>query len=362
MEGPSNEIKEFNNNKEVLRRSVDYLREDVGTLLKDRADRESQKDHLGAVFTNSREILQGLYGRKLTEEEMLELELFEYAHDRGKWDQRRVEEIMGSADWPKVSKNLGLSKAEISILEKAKNGGFHLKDLAHHLYSAILWEADCLEGGKLSDLPEESKKKVRTAILEHHFEGYYKGVAIRNGLTEEEVAAVVRKPGEDLFSQACHDGDQLSMAQIGNFDGNEFHLGGYGKIVRLSAMFGLNGSNPDIKSLEDAFSASDKSVVDVGVELVTEEGKKMYVLSSEDTKVLKQAVLSDPDFSALRSAFRSGLDIDDQNALLRQLEIALRKHGEEILRRRKEKEMQDREMKELDGEEKDTGNDNGHVN
>lgn len=190
---------------------------------------------------------------------------------------------------------------------------------------------------------------------------YYKGVAIRNGLTEEEVASVVRKPGENMFSQACHDGDQLSMAQIGNFEGNEFHLGGYGKIVRLSAMFGLNGSNPDIKSLEDAFNTSDKSVVDVGIELVTEEGKRMYALSSENTKALRQAVLSDPDFSALRSAFRSGLSIDDQNALLRQLEIALRKHGEKILRKRKE-EMQDREMKELDDAEKEIVNDDNSTN
>ncbi|MCS7092300.1 MAG: hypothetical protein NZM26_03040 [Patescibacteria group bacterium] len=330
--------KKSEENKEVLARAVNFLQKDVESLLKERLDRQAQEGHLQDVLENSSAILRDLYERELTEEEVLEIKLFEYAHDRGKWDQKRAEQIMSSDQWEQVVEALGLSPAELSILEKAKEGSPALKDLAHHMYSVILWAADCMDENKLGALPEEVKEKVKTAILEHHFEGYYKGVAERHGFSNEEIAAVVRKPGISEFSQACHDGDLLSMTQIGNSEGEEFKLGGYLKIVLLSARFGLNGSNPNVQNLEDAFRSADTSVRQVNGELVTEKGREMYGKFAPETEELRQAVLADAEFSALKAAFEPGLSFDDQKILVEQLKLALIKHGKEIVKRRIEEE------------------------
>ncbi|MCX7928400.1 MAG: hypothetical protein N2558_01800 [Patescibacteria group bacterium] len=318
---------------EMLRQAVDFLKKDVDRLLEERFDCQSQKDHLNAVLRNSSEILSDLYGRRLTEEEILKIKLFEYGHDRGKWDQKRAEEIMSSDKWEQVAQTLGLSSAERSILEKAKNGSPALKDLAHHMYSAILWVTDCMDENKLGALPEEVKEEVKTAILEHHFEGYYKGVAERNGFSDEEIAAVVRKPGSSEFSQACHDGDQLSMVQVGFFQDRKFNLGGYAKIVLISANLGLQGMS-EIQGLEDVFKSPDMSVEKVRKELVTDKGKKLYEQFASETQNLKVGILADPEFSALKTVFKSGLDPESQKLLVRQLEFALRKHGKIIAQRR----------------------------
>jgi len=253
---------------------------------------------LGDVSTNSREILADLLGGEPGEGVGLQLELAFLSHDMGKWVG--VDDIRGYAADEQLADQLGLSSEERHILELGiqdtgdKGADFSRQDIAHHLFSALVFTAETQEDGVLAGLDPQDVQVVRNAILEHQFAGYYRGSARsqkdadgKKLYSEAEIDAIRRKPklaeksedrirqasAADKISAALHDGDKVAMCEVGRVDEQgQVHYGGYAKVIQIRAKLEFWGKNPE--SI-DPFDSANASVEQVGEELVTEKAKKM---------------------------------------------------------------------------------------
>lgn len=299
--------------KDILKASADWLEGHIKGVLEKRQDGEAQLDHLVAVSDNTRRILRAEQNAPLSPEQETLIKLFQFGHDRGKWEIAKAEELLKSDKRDSLIKKLDLTKDEISLLDKAsedtRSPYSPRKDIAHHLYSAVLMQADMEEGGKLSNMSDDDKKRLNDAILAHQFGGYYKGVALKEGYSQKEIDAITRDISPEPYERACHDGDQLSMAQLGDKDiDGKFHLGGYGKVVLIGIGSLQRGGNDRIKNIRDCFESSDESVVAVGSEIVTDVAKQIYLPAQEQSKKLTEAIFRDNSpYSELLDSVKPGL-------------------------------------------------------
>lgn len=336
---------------EALQTTQHWLENKARGVLEKREDGERQLDHLRAVEKNSRLIYQDLIGRNLTEYEELKISLFTWGHDIGKWAGQEVVEDYSE----ELVDKMELSPAEKSILDKGVEAvglqdkdkfNFHRQDIAHHLFSGYLFELYAEKEEAFSKLNDQDRQDVLEGILGHQFNTYYSHRAIDEGYSRKEVGAIKRSQrleteliqagapaldsameralGEEAYEQATnllkqvhqieantyaqtdegallaaavHDGDLLSMCQLGEIDKDDkFHLGGYAKLVGIKAMFAMRGIDPSVYTLEECFSSARRSVSGVRREINTPMAYRMFGKWRDSVKLLRGLVLEDKEF------------------------------------------------------------------